>query len=358
MPARRAAFRRLLYTHLTQEGPLATISKRASGWFVQIRRKGFEAEYRTFKLKADAQRWARDREVAIDRGDEPPSRSALRRTTFGDLIDRYVVEVTPTKRSAESERLRLGKMRLHNMASLSLADLSAAAITGYRDGRAALVKPGTIARELGLLHTIIEVARRDWGFCIPQNVVGQVRRLPVRNARDRRLERDELVRLRMAVSSNRNKLVAPAIYLAIETALRRGELLDLRWQYIDLLNRTAHVPHTKTGAARTIPLTDRAVAILQALARSEERVFPMSAMALRLSWNRVRERAGMPDLRFHDLRHEAISRFAEMGLTAAELAVISGHRDPRMLMRYTHLRPADLAKKLTGRSWDAEIGSG
>ncbi len=337
---------------------MASITKRAGGWFVQIRRKGFEPQFRTFRIKADAERWAREREAKMDTGDEPLDRRSLRSTTLGGLIDRYVREVTPGKKSAESERLRLNKMRAHDMASLSLADLSAAAITGYRDGRAALVKPGTIARELGLLHTIIEVARRDWGFCIPQNVVGQVRRFPVRNARDRRLERDELARLRMAVSSNRNKLVAPAIYLAIETALRRGELLDLRWQYIDLQNRTAHVPHTKTGAARTIPLTDRAAAILQALPRSEERVFPMSAMALRLSWNRVRERAGMPDLRFHDLRHEAISRFAEMGLTAAELAVISGHRDPRMLMRYTHLRPADLAKKLTGRSWDAEVGSG
>ena len=79
---------------------------------------------------------------------------------------------------------------------------------------------------------------------------------------------------------------------------------------------------------------------------TEERVFPITAMALRLAWNRVRERAGMSDLRFHDLRHEVISRFAEKGLTMAELAVISGHRDPRMLMRYTHLRPADLAKKL------------
>jgi integrase len=337
---------------------MASITKRAGGWFVQIRRKGFEPQFRTFRVKADAERWAREREAKIDRGEEPLDRRSLRSTTLGDLIDRYVREVTPGKRSAESERLRLGKMRSHNMASLRLVDVSAAAITGYRDGRAAVVKPGTIARELGLLHTIIEVARRDWGFGIPQNVVGQVRRFPVRNARDRRLERDEFVRLRMAVSSNRNKLVAPAIYLAIETALRRGELLDLRWQYIDLQNRTAHVPHTKTGNARTVPLTDRAVAILQALPRSEERVFPMSAMALRLSWNRVRERAGMPDLRFHDLRHEAISRFAEMGLTAAELAVISGHRDPRMLMRYTHLRPADLAKKLTGRSWDGEIAVG
>jgi integrase len=340
---------------VTQEGPLATISKRAKGWFVQIRRKGYEPEYKTLPTKDAAERWAREREARIDRGDDPVDHRALRSVTLGDLIDRYVREVTPGKRSAESERLRLNKMRKEKMALLAIVDVSEAVISAYRDSRGARVKPGTVARELGLLHTIIEVARRDWGIGIAKNVVSQVRRLPVRNARDRRLVDGELKRLEAALASNRNSLVAPAIYLAIETALRRGELLDLRWFHIDWKSRTVHVPHTKTGYARTIPLTDRAMAILEALPRNDERVFSMSAMALRLSWNRLRERAGMPDLRFHDLRHEAISRFAEMGLTSAELAVVSGHRDPRMLMRYTHLRPADLARKLAGRSWEAEM---
>jgi len=339
---------------VTQEGPLATITKRAKGWFVQIRRKGFQPEYKTLPTKEAADRWAREREARIDRGDEPVDHRALRSVTLGDLIDRYVREVTPGKRSAESERLRLNKMRKDKLAGLAVADLSVAAMSAYRDSRGATVKPGTVARELGLLHTIIEVARRDWGIGIAKNVVSQVRRLPVRNARDRRLMDGELKRLEAALASNRNRLIAPAIYLAIETALRRGELLALRWCDIDPTHRTAHIPHTKTGYARTIPLTDRAIAILKALPRADERVFPMTAMALRLSWNRIRERAGMPDLRFHDLRHEAISRFAEMGLTSAELAVVSGHRDPRMLMRYTHLRPADLARKLAGRSWDSE----
>lgn len=89
--------------------------------------------------------------------------------------------------------------------------------------------------------------------------------------------------------------------------------------------------------------------MLSALPRRQDRLYPLTAMALRLAWNRVHERSGMPDLRFHDLRHEATSRFAEMGLTSAELAIISGHRDPRMLMRYTHLRPSELARKLSGR---------
>jgi integrase len=334
---------------------MATISKRASGWFVQIRRKGYEPEYKTLPTKEAAERWARERDSLIDQGGQPVSRKDLRTTTLGDLIRRYVKEVTPSKLSADTERLRLNKMLKAPLCSITLADLSSAPVAAYRDKRALEVKAGTVARELSLLHNVVEVARREWSVGLTSNVVAQVRRLPVKNARDRRLNSGELKRLVEALRSTRNKLIKPAVLLAIETAMRRGELLNLTWDAVDLESRTANIPHTKTGYARTIPLTDQALAILEALPRSDCRVLPLTAMALRLAWNRVRERAGMPDLRFHDLRHEAISRFAEMSLTTVELSVISGHRDPRMLFRYAHLRPADLARKLTGRSWEAEL---
>ena len=247
---------------------MATISKRSGGWFVQIRRKGYEPQFKTFPTKADAQRWARERETSIDRGDQPVSHRDLKRTTLGDLIDRYLKEVTPSKLSADTEALRLKKMRKASVCSLSLADLSSVPVAAYRDGRLREVKPGTIAREMSLLHNVIEVARKDWGYGLTANVVAQVRRIPVRNARDRRLETGELGRLKAALASTRNPLVRPAILLAIETGLRRGELLNLTWRHIDLEKRIAFIPHTKTGYARTIPLTDPAIAILSALPRT------------------------------------------------------------------------------------------
>lgn len=335
---------------------MATITKRTTGWFVQVRRKGYEPEYRTFRTKTEAAAWGRERDNAIDKGVTPIGSRALRGTTLGDLIRRYLQEVTPTKASADTERLRLNKLLKAAMCDITLCDLTTAPIAAYRDARAKEVKPGTIARELGLVHNVIEVARRDWGIGLADNVISKIRRLPVRNARDRRLKPGELQRLQLALSSTRNSLIKPTISFAIETALRRGELLNLTWVSIDFTKRTAHIPHTKTGYARTVPLTDQAIAILNGLDRSSDKVFPLTATALRLAWNRVRVRADMPDLRFHDLRHEAISRFAEMGLTTMELAVISGHRDMRMLMRYTHLRPDDLARKLAGRSWSDEVG--
>ncbi|WP_082103173.1 integrase [Sphingomonas sp. Ag1] len=335
---------------------MATITKRKNGWFAQIRRQGYEPEYKTFRLKTEAQKWAREREARIDQGAPAVSQRVLRGTTLGDLIRRYIDEVTPTKLGAESERLRLSKLLAAPMCDIALSDLTSAPIAAYRDARAKVVKPGTIARELGLLRTIVEVARLDWGVSIATNVVSQVRRIPVKNARDRRLNPGEFDRLMVALQTTRNKQVRPAVLLAVETALRRGELLNLKWSEIDLERRTANIPHTKTGYARTIPLTDAALMVLSSMPRDGDRLFHITAMSLRLAWNRVRERAGMPDLNFHDLRHEAISRFAEMGLTTVELAVISGHRDMRMLMRYTHLKPADLARKLAGRSWNIESG--
>lgn len=334
---------------------MATITKRASGWSVQVRRKGFAPEYKTLPTKDAAERWARERESMIDRDEQPVSRRDLKVMTLGDLVRRYIAEVTPKKLSADTERMRLGKMLGAPVCSISLADLSAAPVAAYRDARAKQVKPGTIARELSLLHNVIDVARREWGVGLITNALTQVRRLPVRSARDRRLQPGELQKLLDALQNTRNKVVKPAILFAIETALRRGELLNLTWSAIDLERRTAHIPHTKTGYARTIPLTEQAVAILGGLDRTGDVVFSITPTALRLSWNRVRAKAGMNDLNFHDLRHEAISRFSELGLSTVELSVISGHRDPRMLFRYAHLRPADLARKLAGRSWETEV---
>ncbi len=168
----------------------------------------------------------------------------------------------------------------------------------------------------------------------------------------------ELVRLEEALARTRNELVRPVVLFAIETAIRRAEILALEWRHVDLEQRTANIPWSKTGKARTIPLTEAAVGLLRARApaKTQSRVFPITSVAFRLAWERARERAGLSDLRFHDSRHEALSRFCELGLTIPELAVISGHRDPRMLFRYAHLSPADLAKKLAGRSWAEEIG--
>ena len=129
--------------------------------------------------------------------------------------------------------------------------------------------------------------------------------------------------------------------------MRQGELLALRWERVDLEARTAYLEDTKNGEARTVPLSSRAVAVLEALPRSANgRVFPITAQAVKLSWGRACKRAGIKGLHFHDLRHEATSRLAEKLPNLIELAAVTGHKDLRMLKRYYHPRAADLARKL------------
>jgi integrase len=177
------------------------------------------------------------------------------------------------------------------------------------------------------------------------NPVQQIAVPEAQKPRERRLEDNESNILASAALASAWYL-RPLIALAIETGMRRGELLSIRWKDVDQTARTIRILKTKNGHPRTIPLTPKAIEVLSSLERKDERVFPVTPNAVRLAWERLRRRAGLEDLRLHDLRHEAVSRFFEYGLTVPEVALISGHRDPRMLSRYTHLRPEKVAENL------------
>jgi integrase len=145
---------------------------------------------------------------------------------------------------------------------------------------------------------------------------------------------------------SRNVHLKAAVELALETGMRRSELLQMTWDDIDRDRQTILLPLTKNGHSRVLPLTEKARAILGRCSRDTAEVIPLSPNALRLAWDRLCKRSKVEDLHFHDLRHEAISRFFEIGLSMPEVAMMSGHRDLRMLMRYTHLSPIRLAKRL------------
>jgi integrase len=208
------------------------------------------------------------------------------------------------------------------------------------------VRGGTVRRELAVLQHCFEIARKEWSTPLSANPVQGITLPAPSRARDQRLEVEAGQKLRAAIGSAHAWYLRPLIELAIETGMRRGELLSLAWPNVSLERRTAHLPITKNGHARTLALTPKAIAVLKALPRTEARVFPVSGNAVRLAWERLRSRAGVQGLRFHDLRHEAVSRFFEAGLSVPEVALMSGHRDTRMLMRYTHLRPEAIAEKL------------
>ena len=143
-----------------------------------------------------------------------------------------------------------------------------------------------------------------------------------------------------------DSLVGWLVVFALETAMRRGEILSLTWQDVDKYKRLVHLRDTKNGHPRFIPLTDKALEAISHGNTNNEYIFPMTGNAVRLAWERLKRRHGLEGLRFHDLRHEAISKFFDIGLTVPEVASISGHKTTSMLFRYAHADIQTLNNKL------------
>ena len=245
------------------------------------------------------------------------------------------------------------------LGSIPLDRLTPSVLAGYRDTRLQVVSPSSVRRELAIIQHCLEVARKEWGVPMPGgNPMSMVTKPTPARARTRRVTDDDALKIAKGVAELRNGLLANIIHFAIATGMRRGEILSLMWSNVN--EHTAHLPLTKNGKSRTVPLSPSALRVLSQrklhsrqertkgtqACNGEDRVFPMSPNAVRLAWERLKRRVGIKDLRFHDLRHEAISRFFEMGLSVPEVSLISGHKDTRMLFRYTHLKPEDVAEKL------------
>ncbi|CAN7580418.1 site-specific integrase [Paraburkholderia hospita] len=346
---------------------MGTLQKRPNGSYTaKIRRKGFPPLSGTFPTKAEADAWMVKQEAAIaariaaERAIEDRKRIARecapRYQVFADLMRRYLETVTPTKRGAHEEAIRLRGLLKHSIAFCPLSGLTTRRVAEWRDERMEQVSGSTVNRDMNLLAHVIELAKAEWEIPFEVNPFRLVRRPPEGTPRERRLSKAEEAALLRACATTQNSYVVPIIVLALETAMRRGEIVGLDWGRVHLhpSKRAVQLTRTKTGMPRPVPLSSRAIATLSALrpatangAELTGSVFPgLTANALKLAFRRAVERAGIPDFRFHDLRHEATSRLFEKGLTVMEVASITGHQDVRMLRRYTHLHVADLARKL------------
>lgn len=326
---------------------MATIRKRGQRYQVQVRRRGQKPVSKSFLSRADALVWARRTEARADRGELFAAHSDL--ITVGDLLRRYETEVASKKKAYPVERYILSLMRRDPLASELLATIRTGAIAEWRDRRLAKVGAGTLLRHLTVLRHVFEIARKEWGVPLAVNPTIDVRKPKSPPARTRRLEPDEERDLFAACAGCLNPMIEPAVRLALHTGMRRGELLSVRWEHIDRDKRTLFLPMTKNGHPRTVPLDANALAVIDRLSKSQkdDRLIPLTVEALKLAWKRLVKRARIIDFHFHDLRHEAISRFFERGLTVPEVALISGHRDVRMLFRYTHLKAEEVATRLS-----------
>lgn len=365
---------------------MGTITKRGElQWQAKVRRKGFPSQSRTFMYREDAEKWLRSTERELETTGFVDRREA-EKNTLAQILKRYQKEVTPAKKSAPIESIKIDVLLKDPvLPNLKMTAISSTAVAAWRDRRLQVVSGATVNREIDVLSAVLNHARREWGVHM-ENPVPLVKRPEKARARDRRLSPDEERYLLAAMEEGerkadgtfskgaRNPWLAPLMQLAVETAMRRGELLALQWENVKLKQCKVHLPDTKNGDSRDVPLSKRAIAILKHLPAADEDdgpsadrqgpVFPTTAMALRKGFTRAVERARaayvadckrakrrpvagfLDDLHFHDTRHEAASRLAEKLSNVLELSAVTGHRDLRMLKRYYHPRAEDLAKKL------------
>ena len=311
---------------------MASIRKRNGLWQAQVRSKHAGSASKSFHRKTDAERWATAQEALMQSGQwqkKMPSHF-----TIGLMLKRYLETVTPAKRGKAQETRRLHRLlRETQLMSINLNQAKPCTFADFRDRR---IHDGVRAcqYDLVLMRHAWNIARVEWGWPLSDNPISLVR-MPKNNPpRERRLKDGEFERLEVAAKKSRAWYLWPIVILAIETAMRRGEILGLRWEHIDLDRKTAFLPMTKNGSSRWVPLSETAVKMLTPLSKDTDRPFPETDVAFRQAWDRLRKRATITDLTFHDLRHEAISRMFDRGMKIHEVMAVSGHRTAGQLFRY------------------------
>lgn len=324
---------------------MATITKRGGyQWQAKVRRRGYPSVSKTFETQTAAKQWVRMIESEMDRGSYV-SRGASESTTLKEAMERYLVEITPSKKGAKQESNRIKVWMRHPLATAFLASIRSSDVARYRDERLEEgISPITVNNELIILSHLFNVARKEWGMESLLNPVANIRKPKLPPGRSRRLEKDEEDRLISEADFPMKQL----IILALETGMRMGEILSVEWSWIDLNRRLIALCDTKNGESRNVPLSRAALhAVISMPCEGEERVFPgITSSATSHRFRNLCKRVGIEGLRFHDLRHEATSRLFEKNLGLMEVATITGHKTPQMLKRYTHLRAEDLARKL------------
>jgi integrase len=352
---------------------MATLRKRGPyQWEAQVRRRGWPAQSKTFESKAEAEAWAQMIESEMARG-VWLDRSEAENTTLRELLDRYQKEVSPRKRSHEREVSFLNTWRQTELAARMVSRIRGSDVAGLRDDWLKELAPASVLRRLQVLSHVFNTARREWGMESLANPVELITKPAPANERQRRVSPDELEAIVLATGS---KFLPAMLRIAVQSAVRRGELVGLCWEHVHLDGDAPHLhlPMTKNGDSRNVPLLPEVVEAIQwwrrvvitesgAEAAQHGRVFPIRADAVTRAFGRARDRARedyeqacseagksmdanfLRDLTFHDARHEATAQFATL-VDGADLAKITGHKDPRMLMRYYHPTPEELSAKI------------
>lgn len=309
---------------------MASIQKHGTGWRAFVARKGVRRT-KVFATKTEAKDWAARQEYLITQGEGEYGPG-----TFGRLLDRYAREVSPKKRGARWEQIRLEKIGRDRLARVEVKNLRPGDFADWRDRRLKEVSPASVRREMILLSGVCSVAVSEWG-ALPANPMKGVQKPKSAQPRDRRVSREEVDALREACRTEKEREAIDLFELAIETGMRAGEILGPKV----VSGNVAKLPTSKNGKRRAVPLSARAAELIA-------RTVTLSPASLDATFRKIRTRAGIEGLTFHDSRHEAVTRLSAV-LTPLQLARMVGHSDLRMLLVYYDESAEDIAARLDQR---------
>ena len=315
------------------------LEKRGSSWRARIFVTGHR-ESATFPTKALAVAWAHQREAELVGGRLPDH-------TVKDALRRYAAEVAPTLKGERWTVIKCGNLERDPLAAVRLPVLKTGDIAAWRNKRLEAVSGATVRREMNLLQSVFKRCRTEWHWLRVDPFTG-IERPTEPASRKRRITNDEIDRLTLALGydggepETLSQRVALAFLFALETAMRSGEILGMRWA--DVGAKSVVLPVTKNGDARAVPLSPRAREILALLPRTDP-VFGLESAQRDALFRKARNRAQIPNLHFHDSRAAAIWRLSKK-LDVMELARVIGHRDLRSLLLYYNASADDLADRL------------
>ena len=320
---------------------MATYRKRNNKWQARIQLSGGPTQARTFLRLTDAKRWAQQIEISYQQGlySNPPEP-----ITLFEALQRYQRTVSVHKKRAKIEGYRIKAWLESALSHLKLEQLKTYHLAKWRDDKIQQgFQANTIRLHLAVLSHLYNVAKSEWGYEQLMNPVTHLARPKLPKVRETRVSDEDIARL---IENTTSLLLPSMIQLALYTGMRRSELVKLQWTDVNWNRQYIHLKDTKNGEERFIPLTEKSAAILKNIKKINDRVFNITEHAVTLAFTRALKRSQLNNMSFHTLRHEAITRFFEMGLTIPEVASISGHKSWSMLRRYTHLQSQKLINKL------------
>lgn len=331
---------------------MATYIKRGSVWRVQIYHAG-KRYSATRDTKAEAREWAMQKEADLIRQVDAVDNPHNAGHTVAAALILYRDTITVNKRGERWETVRINKfLRMLPFKDDPVAELSPAAIAAWRDDQLKVLAPASVSREMAVLSAVLDVCRREWGW-MKHDPVRDVRKPPKPRARDRLItdhEREAMLRelgyMDGIPIETHQQQIAVGWLLALETAMRAGEVFGLEWKRVNLPKRFVRLAETKNGDWRDVPLSARAVELLEAMRGVDKaQVFTVDSQVASTLFRRARMRAKIEDLTFHDSRHDAITRLAQK-LNVLQLARMVGHRDIRSLQTYYNETAESMARLL------------